>query len=146
MNKVILIGRLTKDPEVKQNSNQTEFCMFSLAVDRRYKDADGNRQADFINCVAWRERATFLATYFKKGSKVGIVGNLQSRTYEGQDGKKVYVMEVVVDELEFVESKGAGSSVPPPPEPPQQQAPTAPAVNIAPEYLPDEAIDLPFEV
>lgn len=145
MNKVMLIGRLTKDPEVKQTSNQTPFCMFTVAVDRRYKDADGNRQSDFINCVAWKQTASFLANYFKKGSKVVVVGNLQSRSYEGQDGRKMYIVEVVVDELEFGESKSSGSSIPPPPEPPQQ-APVAPAVNIAPEYLPDEAIDLPFEV
>lgn len=145
MNKVMIICRLTKDPEVKQTSNQTPFCMFTVAVDRRYKDADGNRQSDFINCVAWKQTASFLANYFKKGSKVVVVGNLQSRSYEGQDGRRMYIVEVVVDELEFGESKSSGSSIPPPPEP-TQQAPVAPAVNIAPEYLPDEAIDLPFEV
>lgn len=105
MNKVILVGRLTRDPEVKTTQNQVEFCSFSVAVDRRYKTASGERQADFINCVAWRQQAKLLGQYFQKGSRIGIVGNLQSRTYDDKDGKKVYVTEVSVDEIEFVDSK-----------------------------------------
>lgn len=111
MNKVILVGRLTKDPEVKTTQSQIEYCSFSVAVDRRFKSASGEKQADFINCVAWRQQAKLLGQYFQKGSRIGIVGSLQTRDYE-KDGKKVYVTEVAVDEIEFVDSKrdGSGSS------------------------------------
>ena len=105
MNKVILIGRLTKDPEVKNTSSQVQFCNFTIAVDRRFKDANGQRQADFINCVAWRQTASFIGSYFRKGSKVAVVGSLQSRSYDDQSGQKRYVTEVVVDEVEFMDSK-----------------------------------------
>lgn len=105
MNKVILIGRLTKDPEVKNTSSQVQFCNFTIAVDRRFKDANGQRQADFINCVAWRQTAAFIGSYFRKGSKVAVVGSLQSRSYDDQSGQKRYVTEVVVDEVEFMDSK-----------------------------------------
>src|SRR5659263_751963 len=105
MNKVILVGRLVKDPEVKTTQNQIAFCGFTIAVDRKFKTASGERQADFISCVAWRQQAEFLGKYFQKGSRVAIVGNLQSRTYDDANGKKVYITEVIVDEIEFVDSK-----------------------------------------
>jgi len=105
VNKVILVGRLVKDPEVKATQSQISVCSFTLAVDRKFKNADGERQADFLNCVAWRQQAELLGKYFQKGSRVGIIGNLQSRSYDDANGKKVYVTEVIVDEIEFVESK-----------------------------------------
>ncbi|MBN1891439.1 MAG: single-stranded DNA-binding protein [Clostridiales bacterium] len=105
MNKVILVGRLTRDPEVKTTQNQVEVCSFTVAVDRRFKSANGERQADFLNCVAWRQQARLLGQYFQKGSRIGIVGNLQSRSYDDKDGKRVYVTEVSVDEIEFIDSK-----------------------------------------
>lgn len=104
MNKVQLIGRLTKDPEIKMTSNQTKFCQFTLAVDRRFKDANGQRQADFISCLAWRQTAEFIAKYFKKGNRIGVVGSIQVRSYDDQNGKKCFVTEVLIDEAEFVES------------------------------------------
>src|SRR5660397_314 len=104
MNKVILVGRLVKDPEVKTTQSQIAFCGFTIAVDRKFKK-DGEKTADFISCIAWRQQAEFLGKYFQKGSRVAIVGNLQSRTYDDKDGKKVYVTEAVVDEIEFVDSK-----------------------------------------
>ena len=94
MNKVMLVGRLTKDPEVKMTSNQTQFCNFTVAVDRRFKDANGQRQADFISCVAWRQTAAFIQKYFRKGSRIGLVGSIQTRNYEDQNGQKRYVTEV----------------------------------------------------
>jgi len=109
MNKVILIGRLTRDPEVKTTQSQVSVCSFTIAVDRKFKSASGEKQADFISCVAWRQQAEFLGRYFQKGSRVGIVGNLQSRSYDDANGKKVYVTEVIVDEIEFVESKHEGA-------------------------------------
>ena len=109
MNKIILIGRITRDIEVKTVQSGTAVCSFALAVDRKFKDKDGQRQADFISCVAWRQQAELLGKYFQKGSRVGIIGNLQTRTYDDTNGKKVYVTEVLVDEVEFVESKHEGS-------------------------------------
>lgn len=106
MNKVELIGRLTKDPEVKLTTNQTAYCNFTVAVDRRFKDKDGQRQSDFINCVAWKQTADFISKYFKKGSRIGICGSIQTRNYE-KNGQKVFVTEVLVDEVEFVESTKA---------------------------------------
>ena len=166
MNKVILIGRLTKDPEVKNTSSQVPFCNFTIAVDRRFKDANGQRQADFINCVAWRQTATFINQYFHKGSKIGIVGSIQSRSYDDQNGQRRYVTEVLVDDAEFVDSAssanggtasagtGNGSSnysrpVAPAPQSPVAAAPVAPTAPIAPDvdddFGSDGSTDLPFE-
>ena len=137
MNRTILIGRLTKDPELKMTQNQTSFCNFIIAVDRRFKDANGQRQADFIACVAWRQTAAFVAKYSKKGSKIAVVGSIQTRNYEDQNGQKRLVTEVVIDEAEFVESKANGNS----PATNQTQASTAPTAPAA-----SEKVDLPFEV
>ena len=107
MNKVVLVGRLTKDPEIKSTSSQVQFVNFTIAVDRRFKDASGQRQADFISCVAWRQTATFINQYFRRGSKIGVVGSIQTRTYDDANGQRRYVTEVVVEEAEFVESASA---------------------------------------
>lgn len=104
MNKVLLIGRLTKDPEKKSTDKGTSVVSFSVAVQRKYKNADGNYDADYINCVAWRTTADFIANYFTKGQRIGVVGSLTTRSYE-VEGKKRFVTEVNVDEAEFVESK-----------------------------------------
>ena len=109
MNKCILMGRLTKEPEVKNTSNQVAVCKFTIAVDRKFKDANGQKQTDFINCVAWRQTATFISSYFHKGSKIAIVGSIQTRTFDGDDGKRQYITEVVIDEADFVESKNSSS-------------------------------------
>ena len=105
MNKVILIGNLTKDPEMRTTQSGVSVTSFTVAVQRRYKYADGERQADFINCVAWRGTAEFIAKYFTKGQKIGVVGSLQTRSYDDQNGARRYVTEVVVDEAEFAGSK-----------------------------------------
>ena len=107
MNKVVLVGRLTKDPEIKNTSSQVQFCNFTVAVDRRFKDQSGQRQADFINCVAWRQTASFISSYFRKGSKIGIVGSLQSRSFDDNNGQRRYVTEVVADNVEFLSSKNS---------------------------------------
>ena len=112
MNKVILIGRLTKDPDVRTTSNQAAFCNFTIAVDRKFKDQNGQRQADFINCIAWRQTATFIGNYFRKGSKIAVVGSLQTRTYDDNQGQKRYVTEVVVDEVEFADSANSAQKTP----------------------------------
>lgn len=105
MNKVVLIGRFTKDPEVKQTPSNLSVCSFTIAVDRKFKDKDGNRQADFINIVAWRQLADIIGQYFHKGSKIGITGFLQSRNYEDQNGNKRTVTEVVAEDIDFLDQK-----------------------------------------
>lgn len=106
MNKVELIGRLTKDAELKETQNEVKFCNFTLAVDRRFKDASGQRQTDFINCTAWRQTASFIAGHFKKGDRVAICGSIQTRSYE-DDGTKRMAVEVIADEAEFVDSNNS---------------------------------------
>lgn len=105
MNKVILIGRLTRDPEVRYGgSNNTAVSKFTLAVDRRFKK-DGEPTADFINCTAFGKPAEFEEKYFKKGTKVCISGHIQTGSYTNRDGNKVYTTDVIVEEQEFAESK-----------------------------------------
>lgn len=104
MNRAIIVGRLTKDVELKTTQSGVSVCSFTVAVNRRFKNADGNYEADFINCVAWRGQAEFLSKYFEKGSMVGIVGSIQTRSYDS-DGHKVWVTEVVADEISFVGGK-----------------------------------------
>ncbi len=101
MNKVILIGRLTKEPELRTTANGVSVASFTVAVNRRYKNSDGNYDADFINCVAFKNTAEFVCKNFGKGQQIGIVGSIQTRNYDDKDGKKVYVTEVAVDEAYF---------------------------------------------
>lgn len=111
-NKVILGGRLTADPELKTTPNGIVVTSFSIAVNRRYsKSSEGqaNQQSDFINCVAWRTQAEFITRYFKKGSSICVTGSLQTRSWNDQQGNKRYATEVVVDEVNFVDSKGENS-------------------------------------
>lgn len=113
-NKVILGGRLTGDPELKQTANGVYVCSFSVAVNRRYQSQNaenGQSQADFINVVAWRQSAEFVHKYFRKGSSICIVGSIQTRTWTDQQGQKRYATEVVADEINFVDSKSEGSQV-----------------------------------
>ncbi|MDO5397516.1 MAG: single-stranded DNA-binding protein [bacterium] len=105
MNKVILMGRLTRDVEMRQTPSGVSLARFTLAVDRGYTGKDGQRQTDFINCVAWRQTGEFIARYFGKGRMIAVVGSIQTRTWDGQDGKRQYATEVVVDEAFFTGSK-----------------------------------------
>ena len=111
MNKVILMGRLTRDPEVRytQGDNAMAIARYSLAVDRRFK-RDGEPDADFINCVAFGKAGEFAEKYLKKGTKIAVVGRIQTGSYTNKDGQKVYTTDVVVEEQEFAESKNSGSS------------------------------------
>jgi single-strand DNA-binding protein len=102
MNKVILIGRLTKDPEIRYTQNNTPVCNFTLAVDRQFSR---DKQADFISCQAWQKTAEFISKYFQKGSMIAVVGSIQTRTWEDNEGKKRYITEVIVDEAYFTGSK-----------------------------------------
>src|ERR1035437_4655667 len=105
MNKVILIGRLVKDPEVKTTQSQVAFCAFTIAVTRIRKNAAGLHDSDFLSCIAWRQHASFLGQFFFKGMRIAVTGTLQSRSYDDENGKKRYVTEVMVEELEFVDTK-----------------------------------------
>lgn len=105
LNKVILIGRFTRDPELRATPQGTSTCSFSLAVDRNYQSAGGERQADFINCVAWRQTAEFISKYFQKGNMVCVEGSIQTRSWKDNEGNNRYATEVVVDRSYFVESK-----------------------------------------
>ena len=110
MNKIILIGRLVKDPELKYTPSGTAVVTFTLAVNRRFANQSGVREADFINCQAWQKTAEFVANYFKKGQQMALEGRLQVRSYDGNDGQKRWVTEVVAEQIEFVGSKNGSNS------------------------------------
>ena len=107
MNRVVLVGRLVKDPELKRTTADIPVVQFTLAVNRQFAGQNGERQADFISCVVWRQQAENLAKYMRKGSQIGVDGRLQVRTYEDAGGVKRYVTEVVCDQIQFLETKGA---------------------------------------
>lgn len=127
MNKVVLIGRLVRDPELRTTGSGIEVATVTIAVDRKYKNASGERESDFIPLVVWRQQARFLSQYFSKGNRIGVVGSIQTRNWEDKDGHNRTTTEVVVDEVEFVESK---SDKPQKPEPRQE----------------DDYSDMPFEL
>lgn len=111
MNKVILMGRLTRDPEVRysQGDNSMAIARYSLAVDRRFKRDGDEQTADFINCVAFGKSGEFAEKYLHKGTKIAVVGRIQTGSFTNKDGQKVYTTDVVVEEQEFAESKNSGS-------------------------------------
>ena len=112
MNKCILVGNLARDPELTTTSNGVAVCRFSIAVSRRYANSDGERETDFLNIVVWRNLGENCHKFLKKGSKVGIVGNIQSRSYDATDGTKRYVTEIVAEEVEFLSTKTQDSEQP----------------------------------
>ncbi|WP_066398837.1 single-stranded DNA-binding protein [Cytobacillus eiseniae] len=107
MNRVVLVGRLTKDPELRYTPNGVAVASFTLAVNRTFTNQQGEREADFINCVIWRKPAENVANYLKKGSLAGVDGRIQTRSYEGQDGKRVYVTEVQAESVQFLEPRNS---------------------------------------
>lgn len=108
INRVVLVGRLTKDPELRRTQQGDAVTSFTLAVNRNYTSRDGQQQADFINCVVWRKPAENVERYCSKGSLVGVEGKIQTRSYDNSQGQKVYVVEVVCDSVQFLETKSAG--------------------------------------
>lgn len=110
INNIVLVGRLTKDPDLKYTGNGTAVATFTLAVNRNFTNQSGEREADFINCVIWRKPAETLANYAKKGVLIGVTGRIQTRSYDNQQGQKVYVTEVIADNFQLLESKKADSS------------------------------------
>ncbi len=107
MNKIVLLGRLTAKPELRYTAQNIALVRFTVAVNRTYASADGKREADFINVVAWRKQAENISKYFDKGNLIAIEGRLQSGSYDDKDGNKRYTLEVALDNFEFVESKAA---------------------------------------
>ena len=110
MNRVYLIGNLTKDPELAVTNSGVSVCRFSIAVSRRFSNAEGEREADFFNIVVWRAQGENCHKYLKKGSKCAVCGALQNRSYDANDGTKRYVTEIIADEVEFLTAKSAGDS------------------------------------
>lgn len=140
MNKVFLIGNLTKDPDVRTTGGGTNVCTFRIAVTRRFQNQQGERVSDFFDVVAWRQLADLCGRYLAKGRKVAVVGELQTRTYDAKDGTKRYVTEIVADEVEFLsprdnrEGPGEGRDYNRP-ESAQQQAPEG-FIDIEDDQLP----------
>ena len=110
INNVVLTGRLTKDADLRYTGTGTAIASFSLAVDRQFKSANGEKETDFINVVAWRKTAETLANFTRKGSLIGIQGRIQTRNYENSEGKRIYVTEVVAESFTFLESKKQSDS------------------------------------
>ena len=106
LNNVSLVGRLTKDAELRYTPSNVAVATFTLAVNRTFKNENGDREADFINCVMWRQQAENLASWAKKGALIGITGRIQTRSYDNQQGQRVYVTEVVAEQFQLLESKG----------------------------------------
>lgn len=149
INNVVLVGRLTRDPELKYTGNNIAVASFSLAVNRNFKDANGEREADFINCVIWRQQAENLANWAKKGVLIGITGRIQTRSYENQQGQRVYVTEVVAENFQMLESRAAreggsgnGGYNQQPQTPSNSRGGGAPFGNSTPMDIQDS--DLPF--
>lgn len=111
INRVVLVGRLTKDPELRYTPSGVPMARFTIAVNRTFSNQSGEREADFIGCIAWRKQAENLANFMKKGSLIGVEGRIQTGSFEGQDGKRVYTTDVVADAVQFLEPRGgAGAS------------------------------------
>lgn len=111
INNVILVGRLTKDPDLRYTGNGTPVASFTLAVNRDFKNANGDQEADFINCVIWRKSAETLANTVRKGQQIGIVGRVQTRSYDNQQGQKVFVTEVNAERFNYLEKREGNSNV-----------------------------------
>lgn len=107
LNRVVLVGRLTRDPDLRYTPNGVAVANFNIACNRPFRNQQGEQEADFINCVVWRKTAENLANYMKKGSMIGVDGRVQTRSYEGQDGKMVYVTEVLAESIQFLETRGS---------------------------------------
>ncbi len=142
MNKVFLIGNLTRDPEMRSTQSGVPVCNFSIAVNRRFRNAQtGQQETDFLNIVAWRQLAELCGRYLTKGSKVSVMGSIQTRTYEAQDGSKRSAFDIVADEVEFLPSGNRSSGAPSgdyhaaPAAAPAQSAPR----TQAPAYAPADA-------
>lgn len=107
INNVVLVGRMTRDAELRYTTSNQAVATFTLAVNRNFKNQNGEREADFINCVIWRQQAENLTNWAKKGTLIGVIGRIQTRNYENQQGQRVYVTEVIADNFQILESRAA---------------------------------------
>lgn len=137
MNKCVLVGNLTRDPELAETPSGISVCKFSIAVNRRYEDANGERQADFINIVTWRGLAENCGKYLAKGRKVAVSGSIQTRSYDDRNGDKRYVTEVVADDVEFIGGNANAAAEP-------EEPPKKPAKKKASDLKPIDDDSLPF--
>ncbi|PYZ91783.1 single-stranded DNA-binding protein [Salipaludibacillus keqinensis] len=110
INRVVLVGRLTKDPELRYTANGIAVASFTLAVNRPFSNAQGQKEADFINIVVWRKQAENVANFLKKGSQAGVDGRIQTRSFDNNEGRRVFMTEVVGDSVQFLEPRGSGGS------------------------------------
>lgn len=143
MNRVQLVGRLARDPELKQTQSGTPVCRFTVAVDRRYQK-DGQKKADFISCIAWSGTAEFVSRWFTKGKLIGLSGRIETGSYE-KEGTKIYTTDVIAEDVEFVGGRNESGG---------QAAPTAPSVSVPhvapetpveePDFVPMDDTELPF--
>ncbi|HEL2684107.1 TPA: single-stranded DNA-binding protein [Streptococcus suis] len=131
INNVVLVGRMTRDAELRYTPSNQAVATFTLAVNRNFKNQDGEREADFVNCVIWRQQAENLANWAKKGALIGITGRIQTRSYDNQQGQRVYVTEVVAESFQLLESRGQ-----------QSNSQDGTSGNSSPMDIQDE--DLPF--
>lgn len=122
LNQVTLVGRLTRDPEIKRTMDGNPVTNVTVAINRHFKNQKGELEADFIPCTIWRRAAENTALYCKKGSMVGITGRLQTRHYENQEGKRIYVTEVIADSIQFIDTKSASAPPPKKEEPKKEEA------------------------
>lgn len=142
LNNVSLVGRLTKDVELRYTPSNVAVATFTLAVNRTFKNENGEREADFINCVMWRQQAENLANWAKKGALIGITGRIQTRSYDNQQGQRVYVTEVVAEQFQLLESRNSQGQSQNQTRPTQQQAPdfsrsaTTNPLDISDDMLP----------
>lgn len=139
MNKVFLIGNLTRDPELSETNSGVSVCRFAIAVNRRFASGDGERQTDFFNVTAWRNLAETVARYTKKGNKVAVVGSIQIRNYEDNNGQRRTFVDVIADDVEFLTPKGSANSS----DGDDYSAPAAPRKKPALEAFDDDS-DIPF--
>lgn len=149
MNKIILIGNLTKDPELTQTSNDISVCRFSLAVGRKFANQDGERETDFFNIIAWRQLGEICHKYLKKGNKAAVNGSLQVRKYQAKDGTEKTMVEVVAEDVEFLTPKNAqnnGENEGYKERKPQSNKSTGRANKVTDlyDYVPEDDDDLPF--
>lgn len=134
MNQAIIMGRIVREPDVKQTPTGLSVASFTLAVDRKYKNSEGVKETDFINIVAWRQLAEFVGKYCTKGIKLLITGTIQIRSYENKEGRKVYLTEIIASDIEFAESKNTNQNI--------SRETQAGVVSIAE----DDNTELPFDL
>ena len=139
MNKVFLIGNLTRDPELTETASGVPVCHFAIAVNRNYSSQDGERQTDFFNCTAWRAMAETIARYTKKGNKVAVTGSIQLRNYEHNQGVKRTAVDIIAQDIEFLTPKGSSDSF----DDDEMPRPSAPKKKPTLQAMDDDS-DIPF--